>query len=148
MLDTYARQFGRLGRSKHRGVLGLDRPWIQRWPCSHQFWTCKLHYYRYISHLLLANSFIQALKQEATWAAHLGLPSVLLPVLPSSTISNFARVMCGVASILPYAQVLIRVPMSKGTEATGWLQWNNLYNLTEQHPKLHVGKVHRVRSTV
>lgn len=48
--------------------------------------------------------------------------------------------MYGMASILPYAQILIRVPMSKGSEATGWLQWNTLYNLAEQHPKLNVGK--------
>ncbi|CAO3683062.1 unnamed protein product [Umbelopsis vinacea] len=117
-VDTYARQFGNWA-----GVsTGVFSDWIDL--------ESNVDRVRINSEL--------ALKQEATWAAHLGLPSVLMPVLPSSTISNFARVMCGVASILPYAQVLIRVPMSKGTEATGWLQWNNLYNLAEQHPKLHV----------
>ncbi|CAO3675991.1 unnamed protein product [Umbelopsis ramanniana] len=79
-----------------------------------------------------------ALKQEATWAAHLGLPSVLLPILPSNTISNFARVMCSLPNILSYAQILIRVIISDGPETSGWTQWNTLYNLTEQHPKLSV----------
>ncbi|CAM0135156.1 unnamed protein product [Umbelopsis sp. WA50703] len=79
-----------------------------------------------------------AIKQEATWVAHLGLPAVLVPVLPPDTISNFARVIGSLTSILPYAHILVRVPMSQSTDGTGWLQWNTFHNLTETNPKLSV----------
>ena len=49
--------------------------------------------------------------------------------------------MCSLPNILSYAQILIRVIVSDGPETSGWTQWNTLYNLTEQHPKLSVGKL-------
>jgi hypothetical protein len=52
--------------------------------------------------------------------------------------------MCSLTNILSYAQILIRVIISDGSEAPGWTQWNTLYNLTEQHPKLNVGKLRRM----
>ncbi|ORX44093.1 Skb1 methyltransferase [Hesseltinella vesiculosa] len=97
-------------------------------------------WYRFDSpdHELQLNSEL-ALKQELAWASHLGLLSVMLPVLPEKNVTNMARVLNNTMASISYTQLWIKVPVtSKEGGESPWKLWNRIRTLTEHSTKIHV----------
>ncbi|CAJ0766713.1 21779_t:CDS:2, partial [Entrophospora sp. SA101] len=52
-----------------------------------------------------------ALKQQLSWATHLGLTAVLIP-FPSELLFNYARCLNSIFSGLLYTQIWIKIPLT------------------------------------
>jgi len=74
------------------------------------------------------------LKQETSWAGHLGLTSLLFPTLPKQLI-NYARCLNNCVSSVPYAQIMIRIPLEIPDI---WDRWNTLRNLCGHNPRIKI----------
>jgi protein arginine N-methyltransferase 5 len=74
------------------------------------------------------------LKQETSWAGHLGLTSLLFPVLPKQLI-NYARCLNSCISTVPYAQIIIRIPLEIPDI---WDRWNTLRNLCGHNSRIKI----------
>lgn len=74
------------------------------------------------------------LKQETAWAGHLGLTALLFPVLPQNLV-NYARCLSNCIANLPYAEILIRIPLEIPDI---WDRWNSLRNLCGHNSKIKI----------
>ncbi|EAL63731.1 protein arginine methyltransferase [Dictyostelium discoideum AX4] len=108
----------------------------------------------------IRSNSVKTLKQEISWAAHLSLPSILLPT-PSFNSTNYAQVVNQSLQSLSYMKVWIRIPLvspksqllnkfdyyqdhnTSGGSGNNlvdndnpWEWWNNFRLLCNQHPNL------------
>jgi len=84
------------------------------------------------------NNADKALKQEVSWASHLGLSAVLLPP-PPANVSNYARALSSTLKSAGYVQIWVRVPMTVlRNERDPWVGWRTIRTLCEHHASLGV----------
>jgi protein arginine N-methyltransferase 5 len=74
------------------------------------------------------------LKQETSWAGHLGLTALLFPTLPKQLI-NYARCLNNCISSVPYAHIIIRIPLEIPDI---WDRWNTLRNLCSHNSRIKI----------
>nr|CAG8442217.1 14819_t:CDS:10 [Entrophospora candida] len=81
-----------------------------------------------------------ALKQQLSWAIHLGLTAVLIP-FPSELLFNYARCLNSIFSGLLYTQIWIKIPLTiddSNDRIVTWERWNKIRTLCDHHFKLNI----------
>ncbi|CAJ0758011.1 12236_t:CDS:10 [Entrophospora sp. SA101] len=81
-----------------------------------------------------------ALKQQLSWATHLGLTAVLIP-FPSELLFNYARCLNSIFSGLLYTQIWIKIPLTiddSNDRIVTWERWNKIRTLCDHHFKLNI----------
>eukprot|EP01133_Synstelium_polycarpum_P019348 gene19348-23166_t len=93
-------------------------------------------------------SSMLAMRQEISWAAHLAVPALLVP-MPSLVAANYAQIIYQNLQALSQMRIWMRVPLvsptasldtpvegsTKDTSNT-WHNWNNFRRLCNHHPSL------------
>ncbi|CAG8702676.1 11240_t:CDS:10, partial [Acaulospora morrowiae] len=93
-------------------------------------------------HDIRINSEI-ALKQQISWAGHLGFSAVLVP-FPTESLANYARSLNSVLETLTYTNVWMKVPLTFETEMSEtqvtvtWERWNKFRTFCEHPTKLFI----------
>ncbi|CAG8639921.1 1692_t:CDS:10, partial [Acaulospora colombiana] len=89
-------------------------------------------------HDIRTNSEI-ALKQQISWAGHLGLSAVLAP-FPADCPMNYARSLNSILDVLTYTHVWMKIPLtlenSGAQDTVTWEKWNTFRTLCEHPTKL------------
>lgn len=75
------------------------------------------------------------LKAELGWASHLSLQAVLLPPIPSSSVSNYAQGAHTALNSLSHMAIWLTVPLSPDADKddSAWERWNSFRTLTDFH---------------
>ena len=85
----------------------------------------------------------ECLRQECSWASHMGMQAVILPPPSSSALIpvNYARIvkqLCVGGSAQQHQQLWLKIPMSD----SGWEMWDKFRHLVGHHYLLSVSYTH------